>query len=62
MVVIIDKKFREKIKSSINKQCPLCGRDIFVSDDIVYSKHKQGETIVHLNCYNKLLRKRGKIR
>ena len=59
MVIVIDKKLRDKIKSMYYKQCSLCGRDIFASDDIVYTNHKQGETIVHSNCYNRLL-KRGK--
>ena len=59
MVIVIDKKLREKIRERINKQCPLCGRDIFASDDFVYTKHKQGETLVHKSCYESLIR-RGK--
>lgn len=59
MDIIVDQKLRERISKMFYKQCPLCGRDIFASDDFVYTKHKQGETIMHKDCYLKLI-KRGK--
>lgn len=59
MEIIVDHKLKERLRNMFYKQCPLCGRDIFASDDFVYTKHKQGETIMHKDCYLKLL-KRGK--
>ena len=60
MEVIIDKTLLKHIPKIYYKQCSICGRDVIPDNDFVYTKHKQGETLVHKSCYESLIRRSKK--
>lgn len=63
--MIIDKIKASKIleKAKINYKtltciCPLCNKEIYANDEYIYAKSKLHERFAHLDCYNRLIRRK----
>ena len=63
--MIIDKikanKILERAKMNYKQLtyiCPLCNKIIYQTDEYIYAKSKLHERFAHLDCYNRLIRRK----